>query len=76
MEIRLGSAIVAVSIGIERAPLRELTNRSLSQSVVGASADLESEWRTRRRLEQEALQRERRRVELLGWWNGLYGGGR
>lgn len=76
MEFKLGSAVVAVSVGFERAPLREVTNRPSLLSVVKRPVDLESEWRRQRWLEQEELQRERLRAELLGWWNGLYNVGR
>lgn len=79
MEFKLGGAVVAVSVGIERAPLRELTKPSPMLSTAEPpieSSDLATEQRARHWLAQEELRRERRRVELLGWWNGLYNSGR
>lgn len=76
MEFKLGSAVVAVSVGIERAPLRDSAVRLPSTTPPKPTIDLEARRRAEQWLVQETLRRERRQVELLGWWNGLYRGGR
>lgn len=76
MEIKLGSAVVAVSVGIERAPLRNSAKVRTSMATPQPSTDLAAERQSRLWLAQEELRRERRQAAALGWWNGLYGRGR